>query len=196
MAITNGYCSLADLKGRLRIGDSDDDSVLEALVEGVSRWIDETCGRVFYESAATVRYYTAAEGNLLEVDDLQSVDSLEADEDGDRVYERTWAATDYDLMPFNAATDGKSYTWLETTPNGNYAFPTVAKGVKITGTWGWAAVPKPVKEACLLMGIYLWERKDAVLGVLGTGEFTTAVQAEAFAEDMMVLLRPFMRRLV
>ena len=40
MAITNGYCSLNQIKAALRITDSVDDALLEMAVESASRMID------------------------------------------------------------------------------------------------------------------------------------------------------------
>jgi hypothetical protein len=134
-----------------------DDAKLERMVEATSRAIDEYTGRHFYTQTATARYFTAQEGDFLEVDDLLSIDTdgLVTDADGDRTYETTWGTTDYDRCPYNAAGVSKPYTWLETTPGGIYSFPTVAKGVKITGTWGYASsTPPAIKEACLLVAVH------------------------------------------
>jgi len=46
MAITNGYCSLAQVKAALRITDEVDDGLLEMAVESASRAISTTTPRV------------------------------------------------------------------------------------------------------------------------------------------------------
>ena len=196
MAISNGYCTLAEIKARLDIDtdDTTDDAMIEDMVEAVSRWIDETTGRRFYQASET-RYYCAEFWDLLEVDDLTAVSALVTDTDGDRSYETTWAATDYDLLPVNAALAGKPYTQIAVSPAGRYAFPAgMAKGVKVTGTFGyWATVPADVKEPCLLLCEYVFQRHDAILGVLGTGEFATALRTDGFAKDIVGFLRPYGR---
>ncbi|MGA1076569.1 MAG: phage head-tail connector protein, partial [Ilumatobacteraceae bacterium] len=54
MSITNGYCTLADLKTILRIADNVDDTMLEARITEASRVIDQHCDRRFYaDTAAT-----------------------------------------------------------------------------------------------------------------------------------------------
>lgn len=184
MAITNGYGTLAQLKERLRIDedDAEDDGKLESVVDSVSRAIDEYAGRWFYSDTQT-RYYTAEDASELEVDDLLSITALSTDEDGDRVYERTWTTDDYDLWPYNANTDGRPYTEIHTTPQGNYAFPFTRRGVEIEGAFGYSATTPPqVREACLLLCEQIFKRKDAIFGVVGTmgGE-----QLMRIAEDML-----------
>lgn len=172
MSITNGYCSLAELKARLGLPASDtaDDAVLEAVIEAASRAIDNYCSRRFF-AAADTRYYTAEAGDILFIDDVISVSSLTTDDDGDRTYETTWATGDYDLEPYNAQaeTPARPYTYLRTTPQGRYAFPTGRKGVKIVGSFGYASTaPDAIAEACLLQAARFFKRKDAPFGVAGS----------------------------
>jgi len=53
VAITNGYCTLAEVKAALRVTDSVDDTLIENAIEGASRRIDGYCGRWFYKTAST-----------------------------------------------------------------------------------------------------------------------------------------------
>lgn len=131
------YTTVNALKARLGIGDTADDAVLAVIIEAVSREIDQYTGRWFYPVTQT-RYYTATGGRLL-VDDLLSVTSLKTDADGDRTYEETWAVTDYDLYPFNArqASPPQPYTEIRLTPDGDYRFSRLARGVEIAGVWGY-----------------------------------------------------------
>lgn len=192
MTITNGYQTLAEVKTRLGITDSTDDSRLETIIEAVSRAIDDMCGRRIYAAAET-RYYTADKSNLLFVDDLLSVTTLQTDDTGTRIYSTTWAATDYDLMPYNTT----PYQWIEIAPNGLNYFPVgIAKGVKITGSFGFASsTPKAVSEACALASMHLWGRKSAVFGVQGGAGFVQRVK-ERMLEDEAVasLLESYIRR--
>lgn len=174
MAPTNGYCTVAELKARLwpaGITDTTDDAVFDQVITAVSRSIDAKCARRFYATTET-RYFTPEFADLLYVNDLLSVTTLKTDENGDRAYEYTWAATDYDLEPENAALDGKPYTRIRTAPRGSYTFPVKArKGVEITGSFGFASTtPAMVKEACLLQSSRIYKRRDAVFGVIGSAE--------------------------
>lgn len=198
MTITNGYCTLAEARAQIGItvtADTTDDSVIEARVEAISRTIDEVCGRRFYRNGTDeARYYTASSAYVLECpDDIGSITTLQTDSDGDRTYEDTWAATDYDLMPHNATLDGKPATWIEVTPDGGYTFPTVSKGVKITGKFGYGSTTPPaIKAACLLAVQKLYKRKDAPFGVEAGGELgiMTLMKTDP---DLDALLGPFRR---
>jgi hypothetical protein len=170
------------------VSDQADDAQLESVIEATSRWIDGYTGRRFYAASET-RYYTAEWDDLLEVDDLLSVTSLLTDDDGDRVYETTWQATDYDLDPPNAVLDGRPYTAIYLAPNGNTTFPATAKGVKLTGSFGYATTaPPPIKEACLLAAERLSRRKDAIFGVTGSGDMGHVRAILSQDPDVMRLL--------
>lgn len=190
MAITNGYCTLAEVKAYLGITDTVDDTPLEGAVMAASRAIDDHTQRVFYATTAT-RYFQAEAPDLLVLpDDLISVTSLSCDDDGDRVYERTWTATDYDLEPVNS---GPPYLLIRTTPQGNYAFPTHSRGVAIVGSWGYAATaPEAVKQACLILATRYFKRKDAPFGVLGTPELGF-MRIPSRDPEVTALLSPFRR---
>jgi len=196
LAITNGYGTLAEIKGRLGIvtGDTADDTKMESIVEAISRAIDMQCSRRFYlDGSDATRYFTAEFGDVLYPGDLVSVTTLATDVSGSRTYGITWAATDYDLEPFNAALDGKPYTKVCASPLGLYSFPTLARGVKLIGKWGWPSVPKPIAEACLLAGEKLFKRKDAVFGVVGSPEMGQLKQMLRDDPDLAILVNPYVK---
>ena len=204
MSITNGYCTLSEFKqfmtapGQDLTADIGDDTVIEALIESSSRFIDGECVRHFYKSAADeTRYYTATDPAFIRTDDLVSVTALYTD-DGLRTYTNTWAVTDFDLWPYNAAADGRLYVQIVTAPYSNYWFyPGVAKGVKVTGIFGWPSVPDPIREACLLITLSTYKRRfgenlSSVSTVTAGGVVITPqdVPAGAWAK-----INPYRRRL-
>jgi hypothetical protein len=200
MAITNGYTSRKVYKDRFYDegqGDTKDDEAIDAVIEAVSRFIDEECWQRFYTTASDeTRYYTAEKRyTLILPEPLVSVNTLKTDDDGDRTYENTWAVTDYDKMPYNATLNGKPFTWLETTPNGDYSFPIgVAKGVEISGKFGWSTAPPGIVEACLLGSHRLMARRNSPLGVSGAasmGELVMQVPTLKADPDFMGLLQPY-----
>ncbi len=201
MTPTNGYATLAELKLRLwptGTLDATYDSALDQLITAASRRIDETCSPFRFYAASETRTFKAEFADLLFIPTgLLSVTTLRTDEDGDRVYERTWATTDYDLEPENAALDGKPYTRLATTPNGLYQFPVgVPKGVQLAGSFGYATTaPALIAEACLLQSMRWWKRKDAIFGVVGSAEMGQLVVIPKLDPDVELMLRPFMRGL-
>lgn len=192
---TNLYATVAQLKTRLGIADTTDDTLLGMVLSGVCRAIDNHCGQRFWRDAvATTKYYTAEDDDTLFIEPIVSVTTLATDDDGDRTYENTWAATDYDLMPFNAAAYDRPYTWLETTPDGDYEFPEgVRKGVKIIGVFGWPTVPPAVTEAALLWSERIYKRKDAPFGIASFPEAGEMRLLKEMDPDVITLLKPFVR---
>ena len=198
MSITNGYCTLAELRAQVAITDAEDttdDSVLEQRIEAVSRAIDYLTGRRFYTTASDeTRYYTARHMTKFKCpDDIVSITTLTTDDDGDRVYETTWTTNDYDLLPFNAALDSKPYTEIEITPNGTYSFPTTRKGVKTVGKFGYATTPPSIASTCVLAAQRLFKRRDVPFGVLSVGSLGQIAHILERDPDVMLALSLFMR---
>ena len=174
MTITNGYCTLTDIKhaNRLNIASTDSgaDDMLEVIIEAVSRRIDDECHRRFYiDAAAQSRFYTARSSEQLFVEDIASADSdvtVAIDTNGDGTIDNTFSASDFNLAPYSANTDGEPFQKIETTATGSYAFPVgVKKGVKVTAKFGWPAIPKPIVEACKLQAGRVFKRGATPLGV-------------------------------
>lgn len=193
MAIQNGYCTLTEIKARLDITDTADDTILENIVEAASRHIDGYCNRRFYAASET-RYFTPDAIDWLFVDDLLTVTTFKTDEDADRVYETTWATTDYDLEPVNATYTGEPYTMVTLPPTTRYAFPSHARAVQIVGSFGYASTtPDAINEACLLIAARLFKRKDAPFGVTGTAELGQLQVLPGEDQDAKRLLAPYRR---
>ena len=192
MAITNGYCTLDQLKHRLDIPDGDyqDDISLELVIEAVSRWIDRNRNRRIYTAAET-RYYSPISADYVTIDDLVSLTTLKTDPGFDGTYEDTWTSSDYQLAPFNANTIGEPYTRIEKAVNGDYSFTVGQKTVEVVGTFGYASTtPNGIREACLLASARLWRRKDNLFGVAGFSDLGTVlniVPAVADGELKMML---------
>lgn len=186
------YTTRALLKSRLGINDTTDDTMLDAIITAVSRQIDDYCGRRFYAATET-RYYTASHCGSLLVDDVLSVSSLQTDDDGDRTYENTWATTDYDLEPANAQLESQPqpYWRICITPNSNYGFPVgVSRGVKITGSFGFASsTPAVIAEACLHQSELTYRQKDNPYGAMSGEQFATRAPVGSG-------LHPFIRQML
>lgn len=195
IAITNGYATLAELRARMNVptADTGGDAVLEACIESASRAIDGFTGRRFYQITATARTFTAEFSDCLYVPDLVSVSALVTDTDGDRTYEVTWATTDYDLSPFNASDTYYPYTRIEMTPQGRYGFPVgIAKGVKVTGTWGWPATPDAINEATLIQAARYAKRMAAPFGLdQNSGDAGQALSIPPVDPDVKMLIGPY-----
>lgn len=195
MSITNGYSSLSEIKGAdvLNFSNTDHDTILESVIEGVSRAIDNWCGRHFY-SASETRYYTAKDPYCVRVHDIASVSGLtiQTDIDGDGVFENTLLSTDYNLAPYNALLENWVFTKIEKTPLGLNTFPLTRKGVKVTASFGWASIPKPINRACVLQAERIFKRYTTPLGQAGATAIGTIVMTmPAIDKDVISLIEPY-----
>lgn len=168
MAIDDAYATAAEYRARTNKSDATDDATILAQLKSVSRWIEHYTGRIFNQSAgATARYFDGDGGERLFVADLVSIDSsgLKVDEDYDGTYELTVLSTNYFLRPYNAAEIAEPYTSIELAQYSSNsqlsAFPSALRNVKITGTWGFPAVPASVKEAAVAIARGIRDMEEA-----------------------------------
>jgi hypothetical protein len=194
MAITNGYCTLNEVKAALRLSDSVDDTLIENSIEGASRRIDGYCGRFFYKTAATAVSQFARDSYRLQVSDIASTTSLvvKLDNDGDGTFEQTLTlGTDYIVEPTDYIVQQRPIRTL--TMIGGYTFPIYylpsEPGVQVTALWGWDAVPDDVREACVLLSIRQFARYNAALGVMAFADM--AITVRAVDPDVRDLLLPY-----
>lgn len=196
MAITNGYATLNEVKGALRITDNVDDSLLEMAIESASRLIDGHAGRVFYSVGTATRYYVALDDFNVEVDDLSSSNiTLTTSNNADGVFDVTWASDDYQLEPLNGVSDGQTWPYTNIRAIGDYLFP-ISGGealVKITGVFGWTSVPVSVKQACVIQSSRIYKRLDSPLGVAGFGDLGAIRVTRDLDPDVSQLIAPYRR---
>lgn len=197
MTITNGYCTRAELKAQVwppgAQADTTEDTVFDQVITAAARSIDDNCDRRFFAASET-RTFKAEFGDRLYVFDLLSVTTLKTD-DGNRTYATTWATTDYDLGPENAALDGRPYRYIDVAPLGRYGFPVgLAKGVQIAGSFGYAtSAPALIKQACLLQAARWYKRKDAIFGVVGSAEMGQLLVIPKLDPDVAQMIMHFQR---
>ena len=194
MAITNGYCSLADVKASLRLTDTLDDVLLENSINSASRLIDQYCNRYFYSSAAgEVRYYQANDGFTCWIDDAQSISSLETAVTDPTIFDTTWGVGDYQVLPANRTANGGYYPITAITATDNYLFPVWADMalVKVTGQFGWSSVPDPIKFACIIQASRLFKRLESPLGVAGVSDMGIMRVGSNIDGDVAQLINPF-----
>jgi len=197
LAITNGYCTLAQLKASLAITDSTDDTALEAAISAVSRNIDDLTGRFFFANGTVgvpvIRYYTPKDSVKLFVDDFVSISQIAMDSGYDRSYATIWSASDYGYEPVNNVADGKPYTQI--VAMGSYYFPSHQRqAIKITGVWGWATVPEVVRQACLIQSSRIFNRNSSPFGIAGSPDLGTVRLSARLDPDVQVMLNGVMRQ--
>jgi hypothetical protein len=196
LAITNGYCTLADIKASLRIPSPDtvDDSLLETAIESASRLVDGFAGRNFYPNGTATRFFTPEDTIVCEIDDLISLSSLVVSGDLDGVFDQTWNSTDYQLEPLNGRADGLT-GWPATRIRavGDYVFGTNIgeASVRVTGTWGWSAAPVAIKQATIIQASRIFKRLDSPFGVLSAPDLGYIRVGTRLDPDVQQLVEPY-----
>ena len=199
MSLTNAYCTLADVKGALRIPSADtiDDALLTTAINSASRQIDGVADRVFYSEEA-VRVYVPESSILVNTDDIQTVTTLETSSgDGFTV---EIPSTDFQLEPLNGIAGGIPGPFTRIRATGAFLFPVFSQRsvnldeatVRVTGTFGWPEVPDAVKQAAILLSIRIFKRLDSPLAVAGFGDLGV-VRVGRVDPDVDALIHPYKR---
>ena len=193
MAITNGYCTLNELKASLRIPVSDtiDDDLLELAVEAASRDIDQASERIFY-SLSDTRIFIPRDSSNTAIDDLVSVTSIKTSTSADGAFDVTWTSSDYQLMPLNGVAGGMTVPYDLIYAVGDYSFPQSGQEatVEVVGTWGFSSVPVAIKQATVLLSARIFKRNDSPGGVMGFGDLGV-IRVGRMDPDIDKLIQPY-----
>ena len=206
MAITNGYATLAEIKGYMSISDNTDNDLLENLVESASRSIDRIANRRFYlDATASARLYRAYSNIFVFVDDIGTTSNLvvAVDENGNGTYSKTLTLnTDYILDPLTSQSLNRPFTQLTMVSNTETwpIFPGLTSnglrpGVQVTARWGWPSVPDDINMACLILTADLYKRKDAPGGILGLGDLGV-VRMSPIGRDVTAMVRAYKKEVI
>ena len=193
MAVTNGYCTLAEVKAAMRLSDSVDDTLIENSIEGASRRIDGYCGRFFYQTNQTVLFYGRDSYRLL-VSDIATTTGLTitTDDRGDNTFSTSWVLnTDYVVEPTDAVLQNRPYRVIQATGGKTWPLFVVPSrpAIKVIATYGYPSVPDDVREACVLLSMRQFARYNAALGVVGFADM--AITVRAVDPDVRDLLTPY-----
>ena len=193
MAITNGYCTLNELKASLRIPVSDtiDDDLLELAVEAASRDIDQASERIFY-SLSDTRIFIPRDSSNTAIDDLVSVTTIKTSTSADGAFDVTWTSSDYQLMPLNGVAGGMTVPYDLIYAVGDYSFPQSGQEatVEVVGTWGFSSVPTAIRQAAVLLSARLFKRNDSPGGVMGFGDLGI-IRVGRMDPDIEKLIQPY-----
>jgi hypothetical protein len=192
VAITNGYCSLSQIKAAVRITDAVDDALLEMAVESASRMIDAECDRNFYSSGTATRDFIPNDVYTVDTDDLTSIVSVKLDDSGELTFPITLAVTDYQTEPVNQKVSGNAFPITRLRMIGDYLLPIWGKQatVRIQGVYGFTPQPIQVTQACIIQASRIFKRLDSPLGVAGFGDMG-AIRVGKVDPDVAMLIRPF-----
>lgn len=197
MALGDDYATLTQLADRMGLNDSTDDARLVGALATVSRGIETVCGRQFNDAGeVSARRFYPGTSDVANIHDFSTDQGLlvATDTADNGTYATTWDAADYQLEPLDGIVSqvpGWAYWTIRAV--GSRCFPCRARRapLQVTARWGWAAVPAPVEEACLIVSSETVKLRDAPFGVAGyDGWGAIRVRQNPVA---MGMLRAYMR---
>ena len=197
MAIENGYATLVEFKilGDIDSTDSDDDTAIDGIIEGASRYIDSKTQRTFYSRTETRNFDVPRNRSrsLLLDDDLLTITTL-TNGDGNTIASSEYHLLPKNLTPFNEVRLTKTTTVFWATDSGGDDEWVIA----LAGGWGGvAATPDDIREACLMISQSFYRRRmgenvSGIATVTAAGVVITPQDIPSVAAD---ILARYMKRL-
>jgi hypothetical protein len=163
------YATLAQVKNALRLTDNIDDLAVQDAINAASEMVEGYCGRTF-GTATAVRLYAADDSEVVQIDDLVSLTELKTASSSISGIDTVWTSG-YQLEPLNGFVDGKYWPSTRIRAigrvwpiNGQQAL------IRVTGIFGWSAVPASVTQATIIQASRLFKRNESPMGVAGYGD--------------------------
>jgi hypothetical protein len=189
--ITNGYATLTQVKAAIGIADGFDDSLLEMAIESASRQIDSYTERYFYNAGTAVKIFAPIDNWVCPTEDFITLTKVETSEDGE-TYDTEWTADDWQAEPLNGRAGGlvTSYTQIRAVEDYLFPYRNGEATVRITGTWGWSAVPIAITQATVILASRIFKRLDSPLGII-SGELGSMRIGFRLDPDVQHLIDPY-----
>lgn len=179
--MTAAYATLAGVKARLGITSTTDDALIQSLADQVNAWIESTTGRILAPDPTTV--YTQDGWDALEGGrmmpfprGIRSLTSVEVAAYTGGPFS-TVPATDWFLRPSDPdRVPGWPYTelWMTNIPSVGNQYPAFYPGfgnVRLTGAFGWDAIPPEITDVALTTVVRAWQgRQSGQADVIGNDE--------------------------
>lgn len=171
-----------------------DEAAINTAGSAACELIDDFCGRTF-GTVADVRYYAATDPWRLNIHDLAvGTATIETSTNLDGTYDVTWSASDFQLEPLNQLRGGVAwpYDTVRVNPLSGREFPvSPIAGVRVTSTFGWAAVPARIKQAAILQAARFYARRSSPMGVAGFNDLGVVRVSRDLDPDVKVLIERF-----
>lgn len=193
MAISQGYATLQQLKSAIGIADGFDDSALEMAIESASRQIDSYTERYFYNAGTATKIFAPIDNWVCPTEDFITLTKVETSEDGES-YDTEWSANDWQAEPLNGRAGGLVTSFTQIRAIDSYLFP-YRQGeatVRLTGTWGWSAVPIAITQATIILASRIFKRLDSPLGII-SNELGSMRVGFRLDPDVQHLIEPYRR---
>lgn len=192
MALGDPYATLSDLKTYLSMQEDDRfDASLQQALESVSDEIEQHCNRQFNKvTVASTRIFEVDNHRQVVIDDFWTITDLVIQYDqGNTGSYTVLSSTDFELHPLNGVVSGQpGWPYNKIVPAGTSSsfVPARSGRLRVTAQWGWASVPSPVKQACLIMAGATFQIKDAPFGVAGSDQWgSIRVKDNAMAQNKL-----------
>lgn len=181
--------SVEEFKAYYRSELQGDDVLYQSALDAADSAIQETCQRKFAVagSASARTFAPRALSNVLRIHDCTTVTSVV--ENGTTLT----VNTDHITEPV------QTVSWTgETTPitqlrrlSGNWYTDRGLGTVVVTATWGWAAIPAAIKEACRILAKDIAKNRSASFGIAAITDFgPTAIREN---RQVGMLIAPYRR---
>jgi hypothetical protein len=203
MAVVNGYLTTSEAQSYIGMSAGTDTAELDDVITSVSRMIDRFCGRHFFQATSTAKFFDCEPDQETltfgPYGDLVTATEVAYDDNDDGTFESTLSAGAYQLTPQGATTRGpisEPFTGLRVLSGISLPLAPAASGrtglVRVTGTWGWPAVPTEVKQAARILVAEVYKLSDAPLGVVaGFSEFGVVRVSRQMPARAIQLLQPY-----
>ena len=184
------YVDLATFKSYLRHELSGlDDVDLQDALDAATEAINDHCGRTFtVAGSGSARVYVPTCTPVLFIDDATTVTAVTVDGAS------LTASTDYQKEPLNNLINGQTVPFTRLVRLGGHVWDSTTDNLKaaisVTATWGWAAVPSRVTQACRILAKEIAEARNQVGGYVDMGEIAArAVSHPKYGQLLMRLQR-------
>jgi hypothetical protein len=89
-------------------------------------------------------------------------------DDNQSSYTVEWSSEDYQLEPLNGLADSQPTPYTRIRAIGTYTFQTLEgeASVKLTGVFGYSAVPTAITQATVIQASRIYKRLDSPLGII------------------------------
>lgn len=144
-----------------------DDAFLSDALDTAEAMLDNACGRRFEIAAgSSARLFIPDGTSLLSIDDCTSVTSVT--ENGAVI-----PAANYQLEPLNNLSPAGATVPYDTVRRLS-ALPWYTDSgratVSVVAAWGWAAIPAPIKQSCMILGKDIAANRDVRFGLVTVSE--------------------------
>jgi len=180
------YATLTELKSLLGISHDNQNVALEIALDAAQAMIDKHCQRTFTLGTSETRLYRPSGTRLVLIDDLVTLSSLKTGTGGS--FTTTWSASDYQLEPYAHATPTRPYDAIRAVTTNYFPFAYEEYTVSVTGTFGWASVPAPIKQGTLILASRFYKRKDTIEGAIGFADAGAALRISFMDPDVAAIV--------